>query len=202
MTSTARFCSCTSRPGTSGAGGRSVAGFPASALRALVLAAVLVSGTAAAETADSAVKSLDQEVQAVKNDALALNRDLFILEEELLFPANTQVAVYLSMDVGQFFGLDGVEVSIDGKRVSKYLYTEREVDALHRGGVHRLYLGNLKAGEHELVGVFTGRGPQGRDYRRATSVTFEKPLGAQFVELIITDSMARQQPEFLVKIWD
>jgi hypothetical protein len=177
---------------------------PAAALLAGALAALaLVPGAGAAAGAEEApLKDLDREVQAVKNDALALNRDLFILEEELLFPANTQVAVYLSMDVGEFFGLDAVEVAIDGKRVSKYLYTEREVDALHRGGVHRLYLGNLKAGEHELVGVFTGRGPQGRDYRRATSVTFEKPLGAQFVELIITDSVARQQPEFMVKVWD
>lgn len=193
MTSTARFCSCISRPGTER---------PRRILAGWLLAAGLVSGAVAGEDGDTPLKGLDAEVQAVKSDALALNRDLFILEEELLFPANTQVAVYLSMDVGQFFGLDGVEVSIDGKRVSKYLYTEREVDALHRGGVQRLYLGNLKAGEHELVGVFTGRGPQGRDYRRATSVTFEKPLGAQFVELIITDSMARQQPEFMVKIWD
>jgi hypothetical protein len=182
--------------------GRSVAGLVAHAVAAVALCAGPASVAVATETADSPLKGLDQEVQAVKNDALALNRDLFILEEELLFPANTQVAVYLSMDVGQFFGLDGVEVSIDGKRVSKYLYTEREVDALHRGGVQRLYLGNLKAGEHELVGVFTGRGPQGRDYRRATSVTFEKPLGAQFVELIITDNLSRQQPEFMVKIWD
>jgi len=171
----------------------------------LILAALALSvsgGVMATDAAETPLAGLDEEVQSVKQDALALNRDLFLLEEELLFPANTQVAVYLSMDVGQFFGLDGVEVSIDGKRVSKFLYTEREVDALHRGGVHRLYLGNLKAGEHELVGVFTGRGPQGRDYRRATSVTFEKPLGSQFVELVITDSMARQQPEFMVKIWE
>ncbi len=64
-----------------------------------------------------------------------LNRDLFILEEELLFPANTQVAVFVSLDVGEFFALDALELKLDGKQVSSYLYTEREVEALHRGGV-------------------------------------------------------------------
>ena len=50
-------------------------------------------------------KSLDQEVQALKKEVLDLNRELFVLEEDLLFPANTQVAVFVSMDVGEFFAL-------------------------------------------------------------------------------------------------
>lgn len=138
MISTARSCSCTSPRGTSGmrmnAGKASTAAAPFRRVP-LILAALALSVSGAVMATDAAetpLAGLDEEVQSVKQDALALNRDLFLLEEELLFPANTQVAVYLSMDVGQFFGLDGVEVSIDGKRVSKFLYTEREVDALHR----------------------------------------------------------------------
>ncbi|HMB74654.1 MAG TPA: AraC family transcriptional regulator, partial [Gammaproteobacteria bacterium] len=111
-------------------------------------------------------RTLDEEVQDLKKLAVDLNRDLFLLEEELLFPANTQVAVFVSMDVGEFFGLDSVELTLDGEDVTNYLYTDREVTALHRGGVQRLYLGNLRAGEHELVAVFTGEGPHTRDYRR------------------------------------
>ena len=95
-----------------------------------------------------------------------LNRDLFVLEEELLFPANTQVAVFLSMDVGDFFALDSVQLKIDQKEVINYLYTPREVEALLKGGVQRLYLGNLKVGKHELVAFFTGKGPNDRDYKR------------------------------------
>jgi hypothetical protein len=112
------------------------------------------------------------------------------------------VAVFLSMDTGNFFALDSVQLSIDDRPVAKYLYTEREVEALHRGGVQRLYLGNLKAGEHELVAVFTGKGPHGRDYRRATSLDFEKGLGARFLELAITDSGASLQPDFAVREWE
>ena len=102
-------------------------------------------------------KSLDTRIQELKQDVLDLNRDLFVLEEELLFPASTQLAVFLSVDVGTFFALDSVELKIDNKTVTHYLYTERENAALRRGGVHRLYLGNLRSGKHELVAFFPAR---------------------------------------------
>ncbi len=146
--------------------------------------------------------SVDSEVQVLKDEVLDLNRELFLLEEELLFPANTQVAVFVSMDVGDFFDLDSVQLRIDDKPVSNYLYTEREVAALLRGGVHRIYLGNLKTGEHELTAVFTGQGPHARDYRRGATLKVEKGIGAKFVELRISDRESKQQPEFLVKEWE
>ncbi len=147
-------------------------------------------------------RTLDEDVQDLKKQVLDLNRDLFLIEEELLFPSNTQTAVFVSMDVGEFFGLDSVELKIDNKDVANYLYTEREAEALLKGGVQRLFIGNLKAGEHELVAVFTGEGPHTRDYRRAASVVFEKGIGPKYIELTISDREAKQQPEFVVKEWE
>src|ERR1700728_3010626 len=125
-------------------------------------------------------RALDQQIQDLKNDVIDLNRDLFVLEEELLFPANTQVAVFVSMDVGAFFALDSVTLKIDNKEVKNYLYTAREADALLKGGVQQLYLGNLKVGKHELVAFFTGKGPVERDYRRGATVNFDKGVGAKY----------------------
>jgi hypothetical protein len=161
-------------------------------------------GTQADEamTGQSQSQSLDQEVQALKNEVLDLNRDLFLLEEDLLFPANSQVAFFLSMDVGEYFALDSVNIKIDGKEVSNYLYTRREVDALIRGGVHRLHMANLKTGQHELIAVFTGKGPNGREYRRGATMTIDKGIGAKYVELGITDRVSKQQPEFVIKDWE
>lgn len=147
-------------------------------------------------------KTLDQEVQGVKKDVIDLNKDLFVLEEELLFPANTQVALYVSMDVGAFFALDSVTVKIDNKEVKNYLYTAREADALLKGGVQQLYLGNLKVGKHELVAFFTGKGPAERDYKRGATITFDKGVGAKYLELKITDRLAKHQPEFTIKDWE
>jgi len=147
-------------------------------------------------------RSLDQDVQSLKKEVLDLNRDLFLLEEELLFPANSQVAFFISMDVGEYFALDSVNLKIDGKEVANYLYTQREVDALVRGGVHRVHMENLKVGEHELVAVFTGEGPQVRDYRRGATINIDKGIGAKYVELKITDTVSKQQPEFEIKEWE
>ncbi|HBE91207.1 MAG TPA: AraC family transcriptional regulator [Gammaproteobacteria bacterium] len=154
-------------------------------------------GSTAATTA-----SLDEEIQSLKKEVLAINRSLFMLEEELLFPSSTQIAVFVSMDVGKFFSLDSVQLKIDDKVVSNYLYTQREVDALHRGGVQRLYMGNLKSGEHELIAVFTGKGPNGRDYRRGADLVVNKSLGARFVELKIVDNESSEQPDFSIKEWE
>ncbi|MCP5093665.1 MAG: AraC family transcriptional regulator [Gammaproteobacteria bacterium] len=147
-------------------------------------------------------RSLDQDVQALKKEVLDLNRDLFLLEEELLFPANSQVAFFLSMDVGEYFELDSVNIKIDGKVVANYLYTVREAEALIRGGVHRVHLANLRSGEHEIIAIFTGKGPHVRDYRRGATVTIDKGIGAKYLELAITDRAKKQQPEFVIKEWE
>lgn len=147
-------------------------------------------------------RSLDENVQDLKKEVLDLNRDLFLLEEELLFPANSQVAFFISMDVGEYFELDSVNLKIDGKEVSNYLYTSREVKALLRGGVHRVHMGNLKVGEHELVAVFTGEGPHIRDYRRGATLNFSKGIGAKYVDLKISDRVEKQQPEFVINEWE
>jgi hypothetical protein len=117
--------------------------------------------------------SLDNRVQDLKTDVIKLNRDLLVLEEELLFPASTQVALFVSMDVGKLFDLDSVQITLDDKQVTHYLYTPLEVQALQRGGVQRAFVGNLRSGTHEIVATFTGRGPHDRDYKRGTTIKFE-----------------------------
>jgi hypothetical protein len=172
-------------------------------LTAVAAAQKTVPAAAAPVPAASApsAQALDARIQDAKADVIKLNRDLLVLEEELLFPANTQFAVFLSMDVGKLFLLDSVQVMLDDKPVTSYLYTPQEVAALHRGGVQRLHLGNLKAGEHVLTAFFTGQGPHERDYKRGTTLKFEKQTGAKFIELQIKDSSAKLQPEFEVKVW-
>jgi hypothetical protein len=167
----------------------------------LMFCSMTVTAEPAAQTA-STTASLDEKIQSLKQDVLALNRELFILEEELLYPASTQVAVFLSLDVGEFFSLDTVQLKINDKVVSNYLYTPREVAALHQGGVQRLYMGNLKTGEHELVAIFTGKGPNGRDYRRGASHVLTKTTGARFVELKIVDNDSSEQPDFSIREWE
>lgn len=166
--------------------------------RAVCVAALLAAAWPAFAAESQA---LDAQVQALKKDVIDLNRDLFVLEEELLFPANTQLAVFVSLDVGKFFELDSVQLKLDGETVANYLYTPQELAALARGGVQRLWLGNVRVGKHELVALFTGKGTHERDYRRGATVTFEKQTGPKYIELKISDVSRKLQPEFVIKEW-
>lgn len=145
---------------------------------------------------------LQQDIQDLKKQVLQLNRNLFILEEDLLFPANTQFSVFLSIDAGKLFTLDSVQLKIDDKVVSNHLYTERELEALQRGGVQRLYIGNLASGEHEIIAFFTGKGPNDRDFRRGETLMIDKSSDPQYVELQILDNPGKEQPEFKSRVWE
>ena len=181
----------------------------ADALDDLMDAPVDETATPASEAATSAASpkeavgnsvALGSQMEGIKRDLVELKRDLVVLEEDLLYPASSQVAVFLSMDVGEFFALDSVTLKLNGKDVTHYLYTEKQTDALFRGGVQRLFVGNVKQGENQLTAFFTGKGPEGRDYRRATTVTFEKSFEPSYVELKISDSTAKYQPEFVATV--
>ena len=167
-----------------------------------LLVTLLLGFTGVVFSADDQAKTLDDKVQSLKKEVMELNRDLFVLEEELLFPTSTQVAVFLATDVGNFFRLDSVELKLDDKVVTNYLYTQQEVEALSRGGVQKLWVGNVKKGKRELVAIFRGPGPNGREYKRGTSFSFEKGSGTKYIELKITDKSQKLQPEFVVKEWE
>jgi invasion protein IalB len=175
---------------------------PAASQAAAAQSAAAESQASGGPVASPADSSVDSQVQSLKSDVLDLNRDLFVLEQELLYPANTQVAVFVSMDAGTFFALDSVQLKIDGKEVADYLYTPREVHALVQGGVQRLYVGNLKVGKHQLVAFLTGKGPHNLDYTRGATLDFQKDIGAKYLELTITDDQRKLQPEFRIKDWN
>ena len=168
-------------------------------VRQCALAAALLLPAAVHAEADGPVAG---DLETIRMDVAELRRDLTILEEELLFPASSQMSVFLAMDVGEFFQLDAVTLELNGEKVAHHLYTERQADALFRGGVHKLWLGNVRQGENELTAFFVGRGPEGREYKRATSVAFEKSFEPTYVELAISDSQARYQPDFRATVVD
>jgi len=143
----------------------------------------------------------DRDLEDLKREVLALNRDLLILEEDLLFPAQSQVAVYLSMDVGHFFDLDSVKLHIDNKLVETHLYTDHQKQALIRGGIQPLFRGNLKSGQHTVTAYFTGIGPEQREFKRAATLELNKTDEPAVLELRISDSSGKQQPEFEVVQW-
>ncbi|NVJ61352.1 MAG: hypothetical protein HWE27_13235 [Gammaproteobacteria bacterium] len=154
--------------------------------------------TLSAESGEPVAQSLED----LKKEVLSINRELFILEEDLLFPASTQVAFFVSLDVGYFFKFDSIKLKVDGEWVTQYLYTDRELDALRRGAVQRLHVDNVKTGEHEVVAVVIGYGPENREYKLAVDGKFEKDTDAKLIEIKIRDDADKQQPKLSIKEWN
>jgi hypothetical protein len=150
---------------------------------------------------NAATEPVSNQLEDLKQQVIKLNRELFLLEEELLFPPQTQLAVFLSVDSGKFFQLDSVELILNDKPVGAHLYTAQQWQALTRGAIQPLFKGNVKAGEHNLTAVFVGKGPDNRDYRRAVSYQFAKADDAVLLELQIKDRSSDYQPDFVVQPW-
>jgi hypothetical protein len=157
--------------------------------------------TRARQKAQESVNELSGDIQELKKSVIVLNKDLRVLEEDLLFPANTQVNVFLSLDVGEFFRLESVKLKLDGKVVANHIYSDTERTALAKSGIHRLHMANLSVGEHSISAFFTGMGPNEREYKRGTSLKINKENGPKYVELKIRDSSMKLQPEFTVQEW-
>jgi len=167
----------------------------------LVFGVILLPISAYAEEAEKTKSKLSTELEDIKSQVLKLNRELFVLEEDLLFPASTQVAVFVSVDIGKFLKIDSVELKINDKNVAGFLYTERQRIALEKGGIQRVYLGNLKVGNHQLTAIFTGIDNEGRTVQRAVSHAFEKDDETVMIELKVEDSESTYRANINVEEW-
>jgi hypothetical protein len=129
------------------------------------------------------IKGLDEQVQEIKGDVLAISAELNQLEEKLLYPSNTQVAVFVSLVGGETFRLDSVEIRLDGKPVAHHIYTFKELEALQKGGVQHIYTGNIRTGEHEIQVRVMGQNPGGADFQKSEHFKVDKDVGPKIVEL-------------------
>lgn len=156
--------------------------------------------TYAEDVSRDQIKGLDEQVQDIKKDVIDLTSELSRLEEKLLFPSNTQVSVFISVNADDKFRLDTVQVKLDNIIVAHHLYNFRELEALQKGGVQKIYVGNIKTGDHELVVSFAGKAPAGGDLQRSASYKLNKDVGPKFVEVKIAGSASDAQ-EIQFKDW-
>jgi len=164
----------------------------------ILAAAVLVAAGTPAALAENIsreqLKGLDEQVQEIKSDVLAIAAELNQLEERLLFPSNTQVALFVSVPKGEKFRLDSVRIQLDGKPVAHHIYTFKELEALQKGGVQRIYTGNVRSGDHDLQVEVTGKSG-GSNFTLQEKYTVAKKVGPKIVEISLTDDRIEMKDE-------
>ncbi|MDJ0849225.1 MAG: hypothetical protein QNK04_12690 [Myxococcota bacterium] len=131
------------------------------------------------------MQSLDEQVQEIKSDVLSIAAELRGLEERLLYPSNTQVAIFVSLAEGETFRLDSVQIQIDGELVAHHIYSFKELEALRKGGVQRIYTGNVPTGEHQLAVTVAGKLESGGDLSGTESFSFSKEVEPKLVGITL-----------------
>jgi hypothetical protein len=153
-----------------------------------------IAGARAEEMDREQMKGLDEQVQDIKTDVLGIAAELNLLEEKLLYPSGTQLAVFVALAQGDSVRLDAVQVRIDGELVAHYIYSFKELDALRKGGVQRLYVGNVPTGAHVLDVSVGGKLEGGADYSHAGQFNFDKGVGPKLVGLTVSGPGAGRSP--------
>lgn len=166
---------------------------------ALLWSAMPTAGAKAAPA--TAPASLDERVQQAKSDVIQLTSNLLALEEDLLFPARSQVALFVSMAADPASELKSIQIWLDKLSVVEHFYTPLELQALRRGGVQRLYLGSVDSGRHDIAAAVTIRDPNNPDLKGSAKLQFEKGVSASRIELRINGTPSRLQPGFDIKVW-
>lgn len=163
-----------------------------------LVAAVILCLTQVALAQD---EGLSARIQSIKEGVLNLNRDLSLLEEELMY-ASSQASFYLSVDAGTPIRLVDINLTLDGNHVGYHFYSEQEFQALSKGGIQRLYNGNIESGRHTLEATITGYNPDGQDFRKTTEYEFTKGPAKKRIELRVLDDLDGEQHRFDFREWN
>ena len=157
-------------------------------LKAIVLgvsALLLIFPAYAQEASTDQIKGLDEQLQEIKTDVLSIATELNQLEEKLLYPSDTQIAVFVSLAKDEKFRLDAVDIGVDGTSVAHHLYTFKELEALQKGGVQSIYVGNIRTGEHALQVTVIGKSEGGTDFQKSESFKITKDVGPKLVGVVL-----------------
>lgn len=161
--------------------------------------------SASAQTGDDRAlrlfRELDDRVSALKKQALDINRDLLIIEEESFVPPSVQVVVFVSLAQKSPPTLRqlNVKLAVDGNPVAHHLYDNEQIKALHRGGMHRIYLGSVAVGEHSLKVEVEGRTSTGTPvFTTVRDLDFNKGWEQKFLSVAVEldEKQAKPKLEF------
>lgn len=140
------------------------------------------------------MRGLDEQVQEVKSDVLSISQELSRLEEKLLYPSGTQVAIFVALAKGDQMRLDSVRLQIDGQLATQHIYSAKELEALRKGGVQRIYVGNVTTGDHQLDVLVDGKLEDGKDFSRTEHLTFRKEVKPKLVGLTLAGPVSGNTP--------
>jgi len=159
----------------------------------VIIVTLFTMQVSAEEITSEQIQGLDEQVQEIKEDVIGIAAELTRLEEKLLYPSNTQVSFFVSVADEDNTTVDAIQLTLDGKVIAKHIYTFRELEALQKGGVQRIYTGNIRTGAHELVVTVMGKSPSGAKFKKTAKYKVDKKVRPKIVEVRLDGPGDREQ---------
>jgi hypothetical protein len=145
-------------------------------------------------------QGLDEQVQGLKEEVIRVNREMLLLQEKLLYPSSSQVSIFVSLETSPRFSLDAIALKLDDRQVQKHIYTYRELEALRKRGVQRLYTGNLVTGKHQMAVALRGKTSSNNSWQQSTTFSLDKSVGPKLLEIRVLSS-GGGKPSLAIKEW-
>jgi hypothetical protein len=114
----------------------------------------------------------------------------------MLYPDANQLAVYLSVDSGERFTISQVKLRVNAREMALIQYDDIQMDAFNRGGIERIFIGNIEVGDHTVTAIISGEANNGQKMKRAVSQQFSKSANANVLELSVSYNRKLRQPQF------
>lgn len=161
----------------------------------------LLGGAVENSSTPAPYSDLDEQVQALKQEAIEVHQELLFLQEKSFSPETSLLTVFFAIESKNWppaLGNLQIKILLDGDVVANRIYTQDEQEALYRGGFHRVYLGNLPVGAHELVAEMNDTTSKPRLNKRA-AFSFNKVWQRKALKVFL--DLHGKSPEFSIQEW-
>ncbi len=146
--------------------------------------------------------SINASVNAENTESSSTKNEITELQEILLNPDASQLAVLLSVNSPTTLTLNSVSIFLDKKEIKTYLYSERESQALLKNAMQKIYVGKLSEGEHTIKAQLSAIDENKLSHTISSSSKFTKTTVTTYVELDISKTEQQELPILNIKIWE
>lgn len=160
---------------------------------------------------------LEQRMAALKTEALTLQEALLRAGEAAAVASEAStLAIYLTLNFSsepnapvhvrqqlaeRYWGTTthprtlNVRLEVDGETIAHHSYVAQEMRALILGGGHRLFLGNIASGSHDLVAYIEERNTANGDMVTHGAIRFAKGAQPRVIEVAVSLTEEATPPE-------
>jgi hypothetical protein len=164
-----------------------------------------MAGAAEPPPPDERAIQLDQQIQALKDEIIEFTREAQSVEDDVLFPPQTRLDVYLGVKVSGLLMKD-VSVTLDDRPTETRNYQDKDARAMLSDlNLDRLLRANVAVGAHRVRVAFTAQMVDAKadapPITDSYEAIFDKTVTPAELEFVISRPTRFAKPRLSMKQW-